>query len=444
MKCTTQRGRDRGLLLPFYTKLYDRFTEMPPPKLPVAELQFLSDVKAFVKRCTPPHARPDGPWRVYVGQRTTAGQQLKEALRGIATLSLVEVPAEADMLLYSDQSLEKQMLEEQRGELIAVDLTTRSSDMLPFEHHFIQKQRLARLCRNGDAATFPKWHPETFDLSIPEQQAAFVGAYNAMPRLCLNPRSTWIVKPHNLTRGMGCDVTRSTGTVLKSAEESPAMIVQRYVEDPVRLTVRDPTQSGEVLLFDDVKFDLRIYVFVRTLPPASKLGIHHWLGFRLANASYDLSKLHEFEAQFTVMKYHATACKTNAERLSRIPRPHSACVQRELNRCLGGDDTTLDQLYAVQGRIHGVIQELFQKVFTTFQDQVPCNVCAVYGVDIMLSRPSSSGGACDPILLEVSRYPDMTSALQDTAGAIGRDMLEFFTTGAGPTDAITVMELGSA
>lgn len=130
-------------------------------------------------------------------------------------------------------------------------------------------------------ATFGSAH---YDFSptafiLPSDYTRFLAEYNQL-RLSGGPPVYWICKPVDLSRGRGIFIFED----LKDLLYDGCVIIQRYISDP--------------LLISGYKFDLRIYVCVRSFHPLT-VYIHQEGLVRFATEKYNLSSLHNLYAHLT-------------------------------------------------------------------------------------------------------------------------------------------------
>uniref|UniRef100_A0A4W6DED7 Tubulin tyrosine ligase-like family, member 2 n=1 Tax=Lates calcarifer TaxID=8187 RepID=A0A4W6DED7_LATCA len=104
-------------------------------------------------------------------------------------------------------------------------------------------------------------------------------SYNNL-RLTGGPSVYWICKPVDLSRGRGIFIFQD----IKDLVYDCSVIVQRYISDP--------------LLISGYKFDLRIYVCVKSFHPLT-VYIHQEGLVRFATEKYNLSSLHNLYAHLT-------------------------------------------------------------------------------------------------------------------------------------------------
>lgn len=114
---------------------------------------------------------------------------------------------------------------------------------------------------------------------LPNDYTRFLSEYNKQ-RLTKGTSVYWICKPVGLSRGRGIFIFEN----IKDLVYDCSVIVQRYISDP--------------LLISCYKFDLRIYVCVKTFHPLT-VYIHQEGLVRFATEKYNLSSLKNLYAHLT-------------------------------------------------------------------------------------------------------------------------------------------------
>lgn len=126
--------------------------------------------------------------------------------------------------------------------------------------------------------------PSLYDFSpttfiLPNDYTCFLAEYNGL-RLTKGPAVYWICKPVDLSRGRGIFIFQD----IKELVYDSSVIVQRYVSSP--------------LLISGYKFDLRIYVCVKSFHPLT-VYIHQEGLVRFATEKYNLKSLSNLYAHLT-------------------------------------------------------------------------------------------------------------------------------------------------
>lgn len=119
--------------------------------------------------------------------------------------------------------------------------------------------------------------PTTFIL--PNEYTRFLAEYNTL-RLGRGTSAQWIVKPVDLSRGKGIFIFED----IKDLVYDSAVVIQRYISSP--------------LLISGYKFDLRIYVCVKSFHPLT-VYVHQEGLVRFATEKYRLSSLHNLYSHLT-------------------------------------------------------------------------------------------------------------------------------------------------
>lgn len=150
-------------------------------------------------------------------------------------------------------------------------------------------------------ATFGSAH---YDFSppafiLPNDYTRFLAEHNQL-RLSRGPPVYWICKPVDLSRGRGIFIFQDIKDLLYDG----SVIVQRYISDP--------------LLISGYKFDLRIYVCVKSFHPLT-VYIHQEGLVRFATEKYNLSSLRNLYAHLTNTSINKFGpfYKTKKERVGR-------------------------------------------------------------------------------------------------------------------------------
>lgn len=134
---------------------------------------------------------------------------------------------------------------------------------------------------------------------LPNDYTRFLAEYNQL-RLSRGPPVYWICKPVDLSRGRGIFVFEDIKDLLYDG----SVIIQRYISDP--------------LLISGYKFDLRIYVCVKSFHPLT-VYIHQEGLVRFATEKYNLSSLRNLYAHLTNTSINKFGpfYKTKKERVGR-------------------------------------------------------------------------------------------------------------------------------
>jgi hypothetical protein len=167
----------------------------------------------------------------------------------------------------------------------------------PYEGGFVRKDLLPltvrRFCYHLGKA--PYWWLPCFDLSTEFQY--FASEFNN--RLKTGMNNSWIVKPAQGTRGLGHKIFFNTA-------ETPIGLYQiARVCSPLSTAGGDKVAQELVefpLLALSRKFDLRVYIIVRSFEPFEAY-MHKYFYARLANKTYSKASLDDPEVGITVSAY---------------------------------------------------------------------------------------------------------------------------------------------
>ena len=112
----------------------------------------------------------------------------------------------------------------------------------------------------------------------------------------------WIVKPSHGTRGQGHFIVNENDGLLNIVKSAPLLKClnndnsNNVIDRVAQLLVEKP------LLVNGYKFDLRVFVIVRSFVPFD-VYVHNLYFARLANKPYDLNQVHDNEIMLTVNCY---------------------------------------------------------------------------------------------------------------------------------------------
>ncbi|CAJ1077932.1 probable tubulin polyglutamylase TTLL2 [Xyrichtys novacula] len=257
-------------------------------------------------------------------------------------------------------------------------------NLLPWQrlnHHpkttgITRKDFLARNLRRMRAtlgSSLYDFSPTAFIL--PNDYTRFLPEYNKL-RLTRGASVYWICKPVDLSRGRGIFIFED----IKDLVYDSSVIVQRYISDP--------------LLISGYKFDLRIYVCVKTFHPLT-VYIHQEGLVRFATEKYNLSSLKNLYAHLTNTSINKFGpfYKTQKERVGQ------GCkwTMSKFRHFLHSQDINENLLWQ---RINNIVI----LTLLTIASSVPsCPNCVeLFGFDILLDVNFK------PWLLEVNYSPALT------------------------------------
>ncbi|XP_063758700.1 probable tubulin polyglutamylase TTLL2 [Eleginops maclovinus] len=255
-------------------------------------------------------------------------------------------------------------------------------NLLPWQrlnHHpktvgITRKDCLARNLRRMRAtfgSSLYDFSPTAFIL--PNDYTRFLSEYN---RLSRGPSLYWICKPVDLSRGRGIFVFEDIRELVYDC----SVIVQQYVSNP--------------LLISGYKFDLRIYVCVKSFRPLT-VYIHQEGLVRFATEKYNLSSLHNLYAHLTNTSINKFGpfYRTEKERVGR------GCkwTMSKFRHFLQSQD--VDELLLWQ-RINNIVTLTLLTIAPAAPSYANC--VELLGFDILIDERFK------PWLLEVNNSPALT------------------------------------
>ncbi|KAL7310798.1 hypothetical protein PS15m_010245 [Mucor circinelloides] len=250
-------------------------------------------------------------------------------------------------------------------------------NQFPDEKCVTYKHNMAELIQKTYG--LPDWFMPTYNIMT--QLSEVVGDYlNSEENQETN---LWILKPWNMARGLGLDITNNLSEIVRQHDNPVPKIAQRYLVSPC--------------LYNGKKFDLRYIVLVRRTEPNLLALVYNMFWTRLANKKYDMDNLDDYECQFTVMNYS----KYEMTQLDHKSFIHNMEKQHNIK---------WDQ---VQKDINAAIKHVLVAAASTPQplglagrDTSKFDAFSVYGFDIMLTDDFK------PVVIETNFSPDCTRACQ--------------------------------
>ncbi|EPB87193.1 hypothetical protein HMPREF1544_06018 [Mucor circinelloides 1006PhL] len=250
-------------------------------------------------------------------------------------------------------------------------------NQFPDEKCVTYKHNMAELIQKTYG--LPDWFMPTYNIMT--QLSEVVGDYlNSEENQETN---LWILKPWNMARGLGLDITNNLSEIVRQHDNPVPKIAQRYLVSPC--------------LYNGKKFDLRYIVLVRRTEPNLLALVYNMFWTRLANKKYDMDNLDDYECQFTVMNYS----KYEMTQLDHKSFIHNMEKQHNIK---------WDQ---VQKDINAAIKHVLVAAASTPQplglagrDTSKFDAFSVYGFDIMLTDNFK------PVVIETNFSPDCTRACQ--------------------------------
>ncbi|CAK0782888.1 hypothetical protein CVIRNUC_006083 [Coccomyxa viridis] len=236
------------------------------------------------------------------------------------------------------------------------------------------------VCTSGRSEdVVPSWYPPTYDLATEVQ--FFVKHFRQIADA--GQDNHWVVKPAQGARSMDLCLTDSEAMLVRMrGAPGGDRVVQKYIPQPV--------------LYKDRKFDLRVYLVVRSFAENDAYLYRSWYG-RIANKAYsgDMSASQaDWEQHFTVACYD-----DDPEVSSRQLMVPKESIMDSLQE-QGYSVPELEQQLQTIGR--SIVEAASMKIGSWPRSK------ALYGLDILLD--ATRGGTAQ--LLEVSFAPDFTSLLK--------------------------------
>ncbi|GAN06073.1 hypothetical protein MAM1_0110d05550 [Mucor ambiguus] len=250
-------------------------------------------------------------------------------------------------------------------------------NQFPNEKCLTYKHNMAELIQKTYG--MPNWFMPTYNIMT--QLSEVVGDYlNSEEN---EETNLWILKPWNMARGLGLDITNNLSEIVRQHDNPVPKIAQRYLVSPC--------------LYNGKKFDLRYIVLMRRTEPNLLALVYNMFWTRLANKKYDLDNLDDYECQFTVMNYS----KYEMTQLDHKSFIHNMEKQHNIK---------WDQ---VQKDINAAIKNLLVAAASTPEplglagrDTSKFDTFSVFGFDIMLTDDFK------PVVIETNFSPDCTRACQ--------------------------------
>uniref|UniRef100_A0A3Q3GCE8 Tubulin tyrosine ligase-like family, member 2 n=1 Tax=Labrus bergylta TaxID=56723 RepID=A0A3Q3GCE8_9LABR len=210
---------------------------------------------------------------------------------------------------------------------------------------------------------------------LPNDYTRFLSEYDKL-RPSRGPPAYWICKPVDLSRGRGIFLFED----LKDLVYDCPVIVQRYISDP--------------LLISGYKFDLRIYVCVKSFHPLT-VYIHQEGLVRFATEKYDLASLRNFYAHLT---------NTSINKLGPFYRTEKERVGRGCKWTMSKFRHFLHSQDVNQNLLWQRINNIVTLSLLTIAPSVPScpNCLELFGFDVLVDVRFK------PWLLEVNYSPALT------------------------------------
>ena len=263
----------------------------------------------------------------------------------------------------------------------------------PRTHEITRKDQLCRnIMRMQELYGAKKFDfiPQSFVL--PAERGAFERLVRSTASTKKKP-DMWIVKPAASACGRGIFVTDSISDIPLSGMDDSNCLVSAYITDP--------------LLFDNRKFDLRVYVAVTSFSPL-KIYVYEEGLVRRATAPYtnssaNLSNRFVHLTNYSVQKRSGNFVKANGNQDPEASNKWSFATLRKMLTEKGVDTEVL----------FGRIENIVVKTMISIEPQVlaamdmfvkyPSNCFQLFGFDIIVESKTEK-----PWLIEVNLGPSLT------------------------------------
>ncbi|KAL9552717.1 hypothetical protein MBANPS3_003629 [Mucor bainieri] len=250
-------------------------------------------------------------------------------------------------------------------------------NQFPNEKCVTYKHNMAELIQKTYG--MPDWFMPTYNIMT--QLSEVVGDY-------LNTEENeetnlWILKPWNMARGLGLDITNNLSEIVRQHDNPVPKIAQRYLVSPC--------------LYNGKKFDLRYIVLVRRTEPNLIALVYNMFWTRLANKKYDLDNLDDYECQFTVMNYS----KYEMTQLDYKSFIHNMEKQHNIKW-----DQVQKDINAAMKNVLVAAASTPEPLGLAGRDTSKFDAFSVFGFDIMLTDDFK------PVVIETNFSPDCTRACQ--------------------------------
>lgn len=276
-------------------------------------------------------------------------------------------------------------------------------NQFPFEGCLVRKDLLPQTCRAAAGGGWPAWFPESYDVAT--EAAQFLAAHAASGG---DGAATWVLKRAGGTHSADACVTRLASCVARHviARQLPGgdRVAQRHVDAPALLQGR--------------KFDVRVYVAVRSFAPLLEARIDARYYGRVARAAWrdDATSLDDYATHFTVSWYNnGEECVPDA---SSLP-PLLGRAALEAAAAAEGWDW---------GAADAALRSALRELFTAASAVGPFPAGrALYGCDVIFAAPEAGQTGLQPRLLEVNFCGDLATLLQRVPGGAPGFVRDVFT-----------------
>ena len=278
-------------------------------------------------------------------------------------------------------------------------------NQFPFEGCLVRKDLLPQTCRAAGSGDWPAWFPPCYDVAT--EAAQFLAAHAAAGG---DGAATWVLKRAGGTHSADAAVTRLASCVARHviARQLPGgdRVAQRHVDAPALLRGR--------------KFDVRVYVAVRSFAPVLEARIDARYYGRVARAPWrdDAASLDDYATHFTVSWYQNNDdCAPDAASLP----PLLGRAALEAAAAAEGWDWG-----AADAALRSALRELFAAAGATAVGPFPAGR-ALYGCDVIFAAPEAGQAGLQPRLLEVNFCGDLATLLQRVPGGAPGFVRDVFT-----------------
>ena len=285
-------------------------------------------------------------------------------------------------------------------------LTTHVKDFLkinkilsqfPYEGGIVSKDLLPLTVRgycyknhNGKSIP-PSWWLPCYDLSTEFHLLSL--EYKRRQKFGLSNK--WIKKPAQGTRGLGHSINDDTEGLRGIANAAPLLKSFDNPDSESTITITDRIAQLLVekpLLVNGYKFDLRVFVVVRSFIPFEAY-VHNLFYARLANKAYDINKIKDNEVMLTVNCYSDNEDIANKQQ--RLTREKLKIALESEYEGLNWEEESIERMYTL-------LAEFFGGVSSSIGSWP--NSRAYYAVDIIFDHTNQIPM---PYLVEVNFMGDL-------------------------------------
>lgn len=231
-------------------------------------------------------------------------------------------------------------------------------NQFPYEGGIVSKDLLPLTVRgycykydsNGQQSIPPKWWLPCYDLST---EFHFLSVeYKRREKYGLSNK--WIIKPAQGTRGLGHIIVDDKAGLIGIANAAPLL---KSFDNPNSETNNTTTDRiaqllvEKPLLVNGYKFDLRVFVVVRSFIPFDAY-VHNLFYARLANKVYDVTKVKDNEVMLTVNCYSEDEDIANKQQ--RLTRNNlKIALENEYKDSLNWEQDSIESMYTLLTEFFG-------------------------------------------------------------------------------------------